>query len=417
MSYQNAITANTQYGTGRIGEIIDSIEKRYGTPIDVISADSLLLELCNSMQITPNVLDQVIAGNSPVLRTVKGHCFETYFDLLLKEFKIQTEVVGGDHEVDRVVNGHSLQLKTPTESGTRGTVVQYKTHKTHGAKSESESLDYYSSEDGFADFLVGLVSYEPLRILFLPKHEIPRHPVSPRHLRSPFSIETAGNRRLNAFDLIGLEFHLDPAYKGPRSGAELLPVAADAIGVSSEVIIRTILSRPNFRIWDMSVRGFLRERVFQDALDGSGIEHVPPTSTGRPRADKADIALARQGADPLFAQMKGISTNNCQFDIADPVIATETQLTRGRVNDHPTQSRLYLVSDFDFLILAIDPPVSQICSMASSGDSVLKWEFYAIPVSGLKTHSAMPHRLASLQKFKYSTLQSYRIDDWATHFG
>ena len=37
------------------------------------------------------------------------------------------------------------------------------------------------------------------------------------------------------------------------------------------------------------------------------------------------------------------------------IIDIETQLSRGRVNDHPTQSRLYHFTDFEYLILALDP--------------------------------------------------------------
>ena len=45
------------------------------------------------------------------------------------------------------------------------------------------------------------------------------------------------------------------------------------------------------------------------------------------------------------------------FNGKDSIIATETQLTRGRVSNHPTQSRLYLKTDFDYLILCVDPPL------------------------------------------------------------
>lgn len=416
MHENTGISKDTAYGTGRIGEIIDSIEFRHEKTVDEVSAETLLDELCNAMQISPKVLDDLIANNSPVLRTVKGHAFETFFDLLLEGVGVKTQVVGGDDEVDRVVNGHKLQLKTPTESGTKGDVVQYKTHKTHGAKSESESLDYYSTEESFADILVGLVSYKPLRLIFLDKDEIPRHPKSPKHLQSPFTINISNNPNLNNFGRIGITSAKDLVAEDFDVSNQLLPQTSAAIGVPSEVIIRTILSRSNFRIWDMSVRGFIRERVFNDALDVSGVSHLDPMSTGRVRADKADVVLRVPGKSDIFIQMKGISTNNCKFDRADPEIATETQLTRGRVNDHPTQSRLYLNSDFDFLVLAVDPPVAQICGAKAKIEPGLDWEFYAIPTATLRKHAAMPHRLNAVQKFSYSELQQFRVQDWANHF-
>jgi hypothetical protein len=289
-------------------------------------------------------------------------------------------------------------------------MVQFKTHKTHGAKSEIESIDYYSRIEHFADYLVGLVSYEPLNILIMSPDEIPRHKSSHNHIQSPFTIDWTTAKGLNAFDRLGL----DPS-KIKRFGQdgknELLPKTASRIGVESGVILRTILSNSNFRIWDMSIRGFIREVVFKESLTASGVKFVNPSETGKPRFDKADLAIPVRDKFVML-QMKGISTNNCKFDLSDPEIATETQLTRGRVNDHPTQSRLYLKSDFDTLIIGLDPPVTQLCRERLGQRPELKWEFYAIPVAELEVHGTMPHRLKSLQKFRYSQLQKYLVTDW-----
>ena len=402
--------SNENYGTGRIGEIISSIESRYEKAITDILDKDLLSELCNAMQINAGQLDALIADNSPVMRTVKGHAFETFFDEVLREAGYSSEVIGGDNEIDRIVNGKSLQLKTPTESGTKGNLVQFKTHKTHGAKSEVESMDYYSTIEHFADYLVGLVSYDPLNILLLSPEELPRHKKSERHIQSPFTIDWTTSKALNAFDRIGVDFTKIKRF-GQDGKNELLPRTAAMIGVDSGVILRTILSNSNFRIWDMSVRGFIRELIFKESLTASGVRTLNPIETKKARADKADIALDLGGRF-LMMQMKGVSTNNCNFNIADPEIATETQLTRGRVNDHPTQSRLYLKTDFDTLIIGLDPPIVQICRSKLGGSAKLNWEFYAIPVDKLEVHSSMPHRLKSLQKFRYSQLQDYLVSDW-----
>ena len=110
--------------------------------------------------------------------------------------------------------------------------------------------------------------------------------------------------------------------------------------------------------------------------------------------------------------MKGVSTNNCSFQSNSLVVAIETQLTRGRVNDHPTQSRLYLKTDFDLLIIALDPALSLTYKKASGEtDSNLTWEFYAIPVEDLGTHHVYQTRLKSLQKFTYHDLQKYRLEE------
>jgi hypothetical protein len=156
----------------------------------------------------------------------------------------------------------------------------------------------------------------------------------------------------------------------------------------------------------MSIRGFIRETVFRTYAKNIGIELDNPAITGRQRFDKADFVLSDNNRH-VFLQMKGISTNNCDFNQKDPIIATETQLTRGRVNDHPTQSRLYLESDFDYLILGLDPPISKMCNHLYG----LSWRFYAVPTARLERHASMPHRLKSLQKFRYSELTEFNLQD------
>jgi hypothetical protein len=159
---------NEHLGTGRIKEIINALKSTYGvTTIRELNPEIKLNSLLTAMQLDINDFDCLIADNSPVFRTIKGHAFEIVFEYIVKRAGYDVIDVGGDGAVDLIVNGYKLQLKTPYSAGTRGQIIQYKTHKTHGAKSESESMDYYHNIDEFADFLVGLVSYDPFRILIL----------------------------------------------------------------------------------------------------------------------------------------------------------------------------------------------------------------------------------------------------------
>ena len=391
------------YGTGRINEIISVLEYNHNARIKDIPLNCKLQALCEVLGLTNTQLDDMIIENSPVMRTVKGHAFETFFDDLIEGMGYSVSEVGGDQAIDRIVQGFNLQLKTPTLSGTRGSLVQYKTHKTHGAKSETESVDYYSRSDQFADFLVGLISYQPLNIIFIANHELPRSNISANHIKSPFTVNWQTHPGLNDFSRIGVHGQVQLSNLLP-SGAEVLPRTSSFLNISSEVIIDTILKVSNFRMWDMAIRGFAREKAFEIYCQQKGISLIPPASTGRDRFDKADHVIT-EGNSYKFLQMKGISTNNCIFNDTDPVIATETQLTRGRVNDHDTQSRLYLNSDFDYLILAIDPPVASICRK----QKITVTEFYKIPTHLLENHHNMPHRLKSLQKFFYSELQKFRF--------
>jgi hypothetical protein len=400
---------NIDYGTGRIAEIISVIQSIENNTIKNISAEKKLSYLCHCLQMSNSVFDNMITQNPPVLRTIKGHVFEIYFDNLLMNNGIKIDEVGGDSAVDRIVNNYSLQIKTPYKAGTTGDIVQYKTHKTHGAKSEAESLSYYHKISEFADFLVGLVSYNPLNILILKRNEIPTHPKDSGYILSPFSVNWKNHPGLNDFSRIGINKQLSlPAISS--NDFSLLPECSKKLGVPSSYIIDAILKEKNFRIWDMSIRGFARETIYKTVLKNYQFRIVPPNKIGAERADKADHAiLTEQGY--ILLQMKGVSINNCDFSKNNPVIGVETQLTRGRVNDHPTQSRLYYVTDFNYLIIGIDPPITSICHKCCGIPPAFEWEFYTIPTDILKRHKEFPHRLKTLQKFKYMEIQKYKMND------
>lgn len=394
------------FGTGRIGDILDAVEAASGQLPAKLKPELLLSALLLNVGLSASEFDDLIATHSPVLRSVKGHAFETFFDDVITEAGFESIEVGGDTSIDRVVNGHSLQLKTPTKAGTSGRVVQYKSHKTHGAKSEAESMNYYSLKEHFADFLVGLVAYTPQHILFIAKEELPTVPTSPSHILSPFKVDWLSHPGLDAWHRIGVT--PAPVIESTKVGKSLLPKSSQAVELDGSILVRTIANRQNFRIWDMAIRGFAREVAFVKHLNKIRVPHFPTAGQRTTRADKADICLGTRSA-PVFVQMKGISTNNCNLNAPDPVIAIETQLTRGRVNDHPTQSRLYLQSDFDYLAIALDPAVAFKCDEVVGARKNLDWKFFLVPTSDLKPHPDMPHRLKSLQTFTYSQLMQFQI--------
>ncbi len=397
-------------GTGRVADVIAGLRNSHPGAFSQIAEREKLDAICMYLRMSHEEFDKLISEHAPVYRTIKGHAFETAFDVMLSRNGYLAQEVGGDSEIDRRVNGHSLQLKTCTEAGTKAGTVQYKTHKTHGAKSETESMDYYHRASHFADFLVGLVSYKPLRMLVLKCEEIPRHPKSRSHLLSPFSVKWERHPALNAFDRLGVRLK-DLRCAEPKTDGEILPLTSRKLGLASGIILDTILNLQNFRIWDMSIRGFAREAIFRRLAKRMGLDIRKPDEFRRDRADKADHGiLTKSGA--VFLQMKGVSTNNCDFTRVDPVLATETQLTRGRVNDHPTQSRLYQAKDFDYLVLGMDPAVVHACKQAAklrSGE--WDWEFYVIPSDQLERHHIFPSRYKTLQKFTYKQLQKFRFTD------
>jgi hypothetical protein len=400
---------NIDFGTGRIAEIINTIQQIEKKEIKNISAEKKLEYLCFCLQMPISVFDNMITQNPPVLRTIKGHVFEVYFDNFMIDNGIIVDEAGGDTPVDRIVNNYSLQIKTPTEAGTSGDIVQFKTHKTHGAKSEAESLSYYHKISEFAEFLVGLVSYNPLNILIIKRDEIPTHPEDGRYICSPFFINWRNHPGLNNFSRIGIKKKLLPPVISSNDYF-LLPECSNKLGVPSSYIIDAILKENNFRIWDMSIRGFARETIYENVLKNNQLKFVPPAKIKAERADKADHAVLTKEGYKLL-QMKGLSINNCVFSQTNPVIGVETQLTRGRVNDHPTQSRLYYITDFDYLVIGIDPPITSICHKCCGFQSAFEWEFYTIPTDKLQRHKEFSNRLNALQKFSYMEIQQYKMSD------
>lgn len=368
-----------------------------------------MLVLSRALGLDLKQIDDLIVDNPPVLRTIKGHVFETFFDTFITKNGYEVKEIGGDKSIDRIVNKYTLQLKTPNMAGTKNNFVEYKTHKTHGAKSENESIDYYHRVDRFADFLVGLISYDPFRIIFISRDELPRTEKSILHIKSPFRVDITRHPGINSFERIGVSINSDFTDETLIHEDEYFSRTCEKLSVSSEIILNTILKQENFRIWDMNLRGFAREKAFKNYSQEIGLKLLKPIITGRKRHEKADYVALIDNVYEYY-QIKGISTNNCNLYLKDPIIATETQLTRGRVNDHPTQSRLYRYTDFDYLILCLEPPIVRIChEMYHQSLEIEQWEFYKISMKLLKRHSKFSNRIKSIQKFLYSTLQMYKI--------
>lgn len=402
--------------TGRIAEIIEKLKSDYGvSDLSRLTDEQKLHGLCDPLLFSFSDLDNLISNNSAVLRTVKGHAFESFFDHLMKLSGYEVEVVGGDTQVDRIVNGHTLQLKTKTEQGSNAVEVAFKTHKTHGAKSELESMSYYDSIDEFPEFLVGLVSYNPLYILFLHQSEIPRHHKDQNRIKSPFKVRWKNHSALNAYSRIGAENINYSIVQGlfPKDSHELLPRTSQIIGITSHIIIDTILMESNFRIWDMNIRGFAREFAFISELVRRNIHPINLRKYRRVRADKSDIMLKEKfSLKDIFFQIKGVTYNRCSFVPGNSTVFVETQLTRGKVGGLGNQCRLYYFTDFDYLIVVIDPLVVQLFHIAENiGPYKPQWEYYCVPASILLPHRLQPDRIKPTQVIPYTDLQQYRIND------
>lgn len=407
MNFRNFIESKSS--NGRISEIIALSEDYYNCPASALSTEQKLNALCFAQKISPEELDEVISSHSEVLRTVKGHAFEVIFDYLMSRNGIECIEVGGDGDIDRTINGYTLQLKTPYVNGCSDGVVSYKTHKTHGAKSQQESMDYYHRVSDFADFLVGLISYDPLNIIIIPKEALPK--IGSSHIQSPMYLDLSKSTYINNYSQLGIRDQLYYSLSDFVLGnSEVLPLSSEAINVKSEYILRAIFIKENFRIWDMNMRGFIREKKLEGILSSHGVRSFSVNITGKERSDKCDIVLQAKSGEYVRFQVKGLTWNGCKLNRGQTVIDCETQLSRGRVNDHPTQSRLYKTTDYEYLIIAIDPPYTNSLSLSLWGTPDYNWRFYAIPMSDLRTHPQYPNRVFSHQMISYDVLQKYLIE-------
>lgn len=407
--FEDFLTKNI-YG-GRISEIIDIAEKFFDKKAGDLHPEIKADILCSVMRITREDLDSVIANHSEVSRTIKGHAFEVVFDAMMAINDINCIEVGGDTDIDRIINDYSLQLKTPFVNGCSEGIVSYKTHKTHGAKSQSESVDYYHKVEDFADFLVGLVSYEPFTVLIVPKESLPRVSDHSHHIQSPMYLNIDNPAINNNFKQLDItrKMYFPTNLLSPTNN-ECLPISSELLHLKSDYILRAIFIKDNFRIWDMNMRGFIREHILLKHLAAHRIKAYSPEITELERSDKCDLVLKNLNNNYVRFQVKGLTWNGTNLDGINTTIDCESQLSRGRVNDHPTQSRLYKVTDFENLIIAIDPPYSNTLSIHTYKKYDYHWNFYCIPMSKLRKHHIYTNRVASHQYISYKELQKYRID-------
>ena len=404
----------SDFGFGRISEIIAALLKQYNVKsVSQIPTKDKVEALCYSVGLSIGELDSMIANNSPVLRSVKGHCFEVAFERLLAQNGYQVKDVGGDTDTDFEINGISLQLKTPNMAGTNDSRVQYKTHKTHGAKSVAESEEYLHTVSSFADYFVGLISYDPFKVYIIPKDKLPRWARNKQYIESPFTLPLPTStlfdekrvpefKYINNYQQLNITINDSKVELSPQAN-EVLPLTSKAIGITSDIIVDSIMRSCNFRVWDMSIRGFTRETALERWLNKNGIKYsTQPALYRNVRTDKADIVLL-QGKKPVFMQVKGLTLGGCQFNGLNTILDVESQLSRGRVNDDETQSRLYMITDFDYLGVVIDPLVNyKICKK-------MEWDYYAIPTSIIKRHPSFPRRVFSHQYLIYNKIQDYKL--------
>jgi len=289
-----------------------------------------------------DILEEFILENSHIWRPIRGHCFETWFDKLMKKLGHKIEPVGGDDTVDRVLNGKTLQLKTPYNNGTKKDVrVSFALHKTHGLEKRPHNL--YKPET-FADFLIG--QHPDGSIIICPKDQIPTNAefpgrAWPEYLADPVSFEW-NTKWKNRFDLLGIKLDKIPDLANEEEN-KLFPKIGKETDLTDFEIVMTIMQPENFRVLEQNLKGSIRELHFDSACDKRKIKltDVPKESKTREKI-KVDF-IAPNGKK---IQVKGRTKTLCDGKI----IGVEVKGSHGRI-----PQRLYRKSDFDILAVVLDP--------------------------------------------------------------
>lgn len=89
------------------------------------------------------IVDTIAAKDANILRPIKGVAFEIYFQKILKNATSNLAIDSGigDSDIDLIVNGKHLQLKTvDTGSTLKNKTVGVSLHKTHGNEKRPHNL-------------------------------------------------------------------------------------------------------------------------------------------------------------------------------------------------------------------------------------------------------------------------------------
>ncbi len=336
------------------------------------SEQSIIIEFKNHIgNIDWEVLEEFIIKNKHILRPIAGHCFETWFDKLILALGYEIRSIGGDDIVDRIINGKTLQLKTPYKKGTiPGERIAYALHKTHGLEKRPENL---YKPDKFADFFVG--KHPTGGVIICPRDKIPRNNDYPNrqwheYLADPVHFKW-NNEWINRFDLLGMKLsHSLPELTLPKKN-ELFPKLGEITNLSDIEIIKTILNPENFRVLEQNLKGSIRQLYFATKAKELGIHLKEPNDEHSTRTRIKVDFIDTQGRR---IQVKGRTKSLCSKN----TIGVEVKGSHGRI-----PQRLYKKLDFDFLAVVLDP---KSLSKEVLGSNYNQYNFVIFPVSSLPMH-------------------------------
>lgn len=335
------------------------------------------------------LLEKFILENSHIWRPIKGHCFETWFDRIVNDIGLQIKSGSGDDIVDRILQGKTLQLKTPYANGTRtGKQVSYILHKTHGV--EKRPYNLYKPED-FADYLVG---YHPDGVIICPRKDIPLQKDYPGRDWGDYLADPAvfdwNSKWLNRYDLLGI----DPkkiTYSDYSQNNTKFPQIGKITKLSDDDVIETILKPSNFRILEQNLLGSIREWHFENIAKKQNIKL-------RPASGSDEIKIDHVLNNGKTIQVKGRTKSLCTSD----TVGVEVKGSHGRI-----PQRLYKEGSFDFLVVVLDPFLIP-KKFESKDVDISEFNCVVIPAGDLPIHP----RSSEWEKNYYKDIFKFKFDDY-----
>ena len=330
-----------------------------------------------TIKMTVPEFDEFCSSQDYIVRSIRGHAFEVWFDELMSRSGYNCRIVGGDEVVDRVLNGHTIQLKTPYLRGTiEKQQISFRMHRTHGREKHPEAL-YLPAE--FADFLVGL--HPDGGLVICPATELTRRAALNPNLKwgeyiadpLPFEWNTPW---LNRFDLLGVA--KDRLVFLTTTTGTVLPKLSEAVGFGDAEIIKAIMSKENFRVWNQLIVGSVRQHHFMKFITRNNIDLKEPTELDTRGREKVDYVYWQKSKGKLLRiQVKGLTRGLCKGN----TLGCETQCSHSRV-----PVRLYRRSDFEVLVIVIDPGVIPADTAEKLGVGRDEYNYLFVRMSDLPLH-------------------------------
>ena len=287
---------------------------------ELISTFEHIIEIHN---LDLSIIDKIARKDANILRPIKGVAFEVYFRKILSKSRPDAliEPGAGDSDIDLIVNGKTLQLKTIDSGSTvQERFVGVALHKTHG--DERRPFNLYSKTGHTFDFLV--VFHPKSGVMIVPYSEIPTHNTYSDYLADPAKF-TWDNQWINRWDLLGLDdlknISLDSRIPPLNSKLPFL----SAVTFLEDYELIEMMCRPEyFRAAVMGLKGNIKQDWFIDHLDKAGLMPSEPTDP----YSKHDVYIHDKNGKEIRIQIKGTSKNMC--DVEKKKIGLEVMGTHGQ---------------------------------------------------------------------------------------